>query len=1468
MIFYSLKAKPTFLASLFSASILSVLAFFLLLPSGYGSYASTQSCVPPPLGIIAWWPLDETSGTTAGDIVGNSAGIHVNGPVPAVGHVEGALRFDGVDDYIGVGDSDHWAFGSNDFTIELWADFTSPGGGTTGHPSHIFIGNDEGSGSQNKWFFALGGGFLNFHLNSPTIGPKFFPLVPFSPNVNQWYHLAVTRNGSTFTIFINGIPAGSEINTDVIPNPNAPLTIGQAESLGFMNGLLDEVTIYNRALTHGELQAIFDSGSDGKCKAFSIATKNLAAVQLGEAASQTLQSAFGTPSVSWALSDGILPLGMSLSTDGVLAGIPLEAGTFVLTIRATDAEDKTAERTFTLTVFLNLPPPEISVQIAGTVPVPGRALDYFVVVENVGTTRASNVNVHALVVPNQFTFLSADPAPAVDDPNTLFDPNTVHWLLPELAPGEVKVLTYKARLKSTVPIGSVVTPAAFVNPDVLKAAICFLETIRTAGICTACSLECGFALSCLFFPTPICIVEIPACYLCLNDCPESLDLLIEACYSKNSPAGDSKTQVVRGAVDPNEKVATTTRFIRPDRVLTYPIHFENVGDIEARDVFVTDVLDPNLDASTLSLLTANGGSFDIATSTVKWDLLNRNLGPGETGNVVLSIRPRPGLPSGTVIRNSATIQFEVFNPFLTNEVVNIIDNTGPTSVMNPLPAESSTLDFPISWSGGDAVGEIDFYSILVSVDGGDFTPFLERTRETSTTFRGEVGRTYGFLSIATDTAGNIEVQPATAEATTEVVTGTAQTIACGQTLSGSIDLVAEQDTYTFSGDAGEAVSIAAVATAGSLCARVELYGPTGNFMVGNPGVSCNGIIAATLPTTGTYTILVRDVLANQTGAYNVNLQFTTGRCGTVIDCGQTITISTPIVIAEQDIYIFDAIAGEAISISALATSPCCSLCARVELYGPAGNLIAGNPGVSCNGIISATLPATGAYTILVRDVSASHTGTYNVNLQFTTGRCGTVINCGETITLSTPIVIAEQDSYIFDAIAGEAVSISALATSPCCSLCARVELYGPAGNIIAGNPGVSCNGIISATLPATGTYTILVRDVVASGAGTYNVNLQFTTGRCGMVIDCGETKSGTIPNIAEQDTFIFCGVQDSSVSIAAVATSGSLCARVELYGSAGNFIAGNPGISCNGLISAMLPASGTYTILVRDVVASSTGSYNVNLSCIGPSCCVYSISPADFSFPASGGMGSVNVSTQNNCDWTATSNDAWIIINSGDSGSGNGTVTYTVTAHTDPNSRRIGTLTVAGKTFTVLQGAAFLDVPETNIFYTFIGKLSARGVTLGCGAGNYCPDQPVTREQMAAFIIRALGQFNPPPPFMQRFNDVPPSNTFYAFIEQMRLRQITLGCGDGNYCPADPATREQMAAFLIRALHEAGYTPPAPAMQRFNDVPPTNIFYAHIEELAARQITLGCSAIPPLYCPIDPVTREQMAAFLVRAFDL
>lgn len=281
----------------------------------------------------------------------------------------------------------------------------------------------------------------------------------------------------------------------------------------------------------------------------------------------------------------------------------------------------------------------------------------------------------------------------------------------------------------------------------------------------------------------------------------------------------------------------------------------------------------------------------------------------------------------------------------------------------------------------------------------------------------------------------------------------------------------------------------------------------------------------------------------------------------------------------------------------------------------------------------------------------------------------------------------------------------------------------------------------------------------------------------------------------------------------------------------------------------------------RGLISSNTASVNIEVeNCLSTS----TISSTGSCFTGDAFNGTVDVTAEGGCAWTATSHDSWIMITGGGSGSGNGTVSYSLQANPTRTPRQ-GTMTIAGHTFTALQGITFADVPMSNVFYTDIGKISAKGITVGCDSQNYCPAQSVTRAEMAIFIVRALGIYNPPTPASQRFPDVPPSHFAYAFIEEFARRGLTVGCGGGNYCPNDPVTREQMAAFIVRALGE--FNPPPPASQRFQDVPASNQFYAFIDRLAALGITMGCTTSPPLlYCPGAPVPREQMAAFLNRAF--
>jgi hypothetical protein len=182
--------------------------------------------------------------------------------------------------------------------------------------------------------------------------------------------------------------------------------------------------------------------------------------------------------------------------------------------------------------------------------------------------------------------------------------------------------------------------------------------------------------------------------------------------------------------------------------------------------------------------------------------------------------------------------------------------------------------------------------------------------------------------------------------------------------------------------------------------------------------------------------------------------------------------------------------------------------------------------------------------------------------------------------------------------------------------------------------------------------------------------------------------------------------------------------------------------------------------------------------------------------------------------------------------------------------------------------ADFLDVDQLHPFHDFVEALVRGEVTAGCGGGNYCPDSAVTREQMAVFLLRSKEgpTYAPPVCTMPAFSDVPCSSLFAPWINELVARGVTVGCGGGNYCPADPVTREQMAVFLLRTLEGPTYTPPDCAMPTFSDVPCSSPFARWIEELVLRGITAGCGG--GLYCPLLAVSRGQMAVFLTVTFAL
>ena len=182
-----------------------------------------------------------------------------------------------------------------------------------------------------------------------------------------------------------------------------------------------------------------------------------------------------------------------------------------------------------------------------------------------------------------------------------------------------------------------------------------------------------------------------------------------------------------------------------------------------------------------------------------------------------------------------------------------------------------------------------------------------------------------------------------------------------------------------------------------------------------------------------------------------------------------------------------------------------------------------------------------------------------------------------------------------------------------------------------------------------------------------------------------------------------CAYAISPTSFSATAAGGSSAALVQTAAGCSWSATSDVGWITASPITGAGGASVTFTV-AANAGAARTGRLTIAGHTLvvtqaaappPPPTCSYSINPASQSIGALGGTGTIAVSTTASCSWLAASNDSWISVTSGASGSGNGNVAITIAPNLGP--ARVGTVTVAGKTYTVNQAAV---VPGPNCTYT------------------------------------------------------------------------------------------------------------------------------------------------------------------------
>src|SRR3989344_1095321 len=216
----------------------------------------TQSCAPLPSSLVSW--VDDT-------LSGSSGGVTI-----ATGKVGNALKFDASGGYVTDENSEKLNFGTGPFSLETW--FNWDGGGSS-KGNIIRKANYPVSGDGAGYWLAIGkdNSTLEFFAGE-TVGnpgkPRGSVSSPISPGV--WYHAAATRDGNgTMKLYVNGELKGTAEAANANTTSPAPFTLGAWDDrfgiTELFSGLIDEASVYNKALSASEVQAIFNAGGNGKC---------------------------------------------------------------------------------------------------------------------------------------------------------------------------------------------------------------------------------------------------------------------------------------------------------------------------------------------------------------------------------------------------------------------------------------------------------------------------------------------------------------------------------------------------------------------------------------------------------------------------------------------------------------------------------------------------------------------------------------------------------------------------------------------------------------------------------------------------------------------------------------------------------------------------------------------------------------------------------------------------------------------------------------------------------------------------------------------------------------------------------------------------------------------------------------------------------------------------------------------------
>jgi hypothetical protein len=428
------------------------------------------------------------------------------------------------------------------------------------------------------------------------------------------------------------------------------------------------------------------------------------------------------------------------------------------------------------------------------------------------------------------------------------------------------------------------------------------------------------------------------------------------------------------------------------------------------------------------------------------------------------------------------------------------------------------------------------------------------------------------------------------------------TLPFGAAQSATMAVAGQMAAYTISGEANDRLFIRMSSGTSNFNPQLRLYDPDGTLICAatSYGNTATNAADCSLPTTGTYMLLVNEWNEGKTGSFYVFVQrLNYPVAATPLSYGAA-AIGSLVTPGTVGTYTVAGDAGDILTIRMGRGSG--NVQPSVQLFAPDGTHVCGS--FSYGSITEeneCVLPQSGTFTVLASDLQEGRTGTYGVFAQRLNAP-----GQGSNLPLGTPTtgqvtIPGELRTYRFSAESGE-VLLARVAGSV--GLSPVMTIYGPDGVDV-------CNGfsysqvaeVSSCTLPANGTYTMLLGDFDAARSGSYTLHLQSLTNPANaQVLPFGLPTSRSLDTAGALDTYTFSGDAGAKLRIRAIGSQG-VNPSLRLYAPSGLSVCSD---TTYGSIAetgeCLLPSTGSYTLIVNDFNGADTGTYSLNLTCLVDTC--------------------------------------------------------------------------------------------------------------------------------------------------------------------------------------------------------------------------------------------------------------------------